>query len=176
MKNLTNITANSQGYVMYSGSTKPLFERYENFYQTKSNHKTKSIVKTIESLENAELNLIQKNMYRRLMYGLKEYTPEQISAMSPSTIKYIVNDHNYAKRIIQVMKAKKYYQAETKLFEAIFPQLKVTDIDYDWMLEVPREATLAKLKISTKDVIIEFIRRKILPKNFFELSPDILTL
>jgi hypothetical protein len=41
---------------------------------------------------------------------------------------------------------------------------------------LPKNATLKKLNISTRDVINEFIKRKLLPKNFYQLSPESIVL
>jgi hypothetical protein len=104
------------------------------------------------------------------MYGLKEYSPEQIAAMSPSALSRIVEDFKKAKRAIHIMKAKQYFRIETKLINEIFRHVKIGDKDYDWLDPLPKEVTLRSLGISTKEVIDEFIRRKLLPRNYYEIT------
>jgi hypothetical protein len=114
-------------------------------------------------------------MYRRLMYGLKEYTPEQIASFSPSTLNRIVGDYKKAKQFLQIMKAKKLFHCETRIINAIC----LSDIgkkDYDWYLDLPKHITLRNLSISTKDVCEEFIRRKLLPKNYFDINQQTIQL
>ena len=117
-----------------------------------------------------KLNSIQREMYRRLMYGLNNYTEQQRNLMSINQITKIVKDYEKAKKVLHIMKCKKFYIHETKLFDAIFPHCKTRDNDSDWYLKLPKEATLNKLNISPKDIIEEFIRRKLLPNNFYKLT------
>ncbi len=170
MKKLTNITATAQGLVSYDSTGNVHMERYAKTFQSKSDYKPKHIAQTSENIEKYHLNMIQRQMFRRLMYGLKEYTPEQIAALSPSSISKIVEDFKKAKRALHIMKAKKYYHAETKLFNAIFPSFNIGSKDHDWFLEIPKNVTLRSLGISTKEVVDEFIKRKLLPKNFHNIT------
>jgi hypothetical protein len=172
MKKFNSITATSQGYVTYDENGKARMMRYENTYQAKAEKRSKNITKTKERIEKLHLNLIQRQMYRRLMYGLKEYTPEQVASFSPQTIEKIVDDYKRTKRYLHILKAKKLYTGETKIINSIFPHAKIGTKDYDWFLDLPKSATLRSLGISTKDVISELIRRKLLPRNFFELTPQ----
>lgn len=168
MKN--QITATAQGLLTFDKNGKPLLERYNQKFQSKSDYKPKHIVQTSTDLEKIHLNMVQRQMFRRLMYGLKEYTPEQMAVLSPSIITKIVEDYKKAKRALHIMKAKKYYYAETKLMSAIFPTFNLGEKDHDWFLELPKNVTLRSLGISTKEVIEEFVKRKLLPKNFFNIT------
>lgn len=170
MKKFTNITATAQGLVSYDNNGKVQMERYAKTFQSKSDYKPAHIQKTSTDLEKYHLNMVQRQMFRRLMYGLKEYAPEQIASLSPSTLSKIVEDYKKAKRALHIMKAKKYYHAETKLMNAIFPTFNIGSKDHDWFLELPKHVTLRSLGISTKEVIDEFIRRKLLPKNFHSIT------
>lgn len=170
MKKLTNITATAQGLVSYDSTGKVHMEHYAKTFQSKSDYKPKHIAQTSQDLEKYHLNMIQRQMFRRLMYGLKEYTPEQVAAMSPFSISKIVEDYKKAKRALHILKAKKYYHAETKLMNAIFPTFNIGSKDHDWFLEIPKNVTLRSLGISTKEVIDEFIKRKLLPKNFHQIT------
>jgi len=167
MKNKTTITSNSQGIPIYDKDGKINLLKYADTYQKKSEYKNKNVQQTAD---NVYLNLIQRQMYRRLMYGLKEYTPEQIAAMTPVSITQVVNDYQKASKILHVMKAKIFYKNETNLVKAIFPHARIGERDFDWLMELPKSATLKKLGISTKDVIEEFIKRKLLPKNYFNIN------
>ena len=46
-------------------------------------------------------------MYRRLMYGLDNYSNEERAVMSPVQITKIIKEHEKAKRYLHIMKAKK---------------------------------------------------------------------
>lgn len=172
MKKISSMTATAQGIVEFDNKGNAKLQRYDKTYQAKSAHKPKHIAETSENIEKIYLNLIQRQMYRRLMYGLKEYAPEQIAIMSPSILSKIVEDYKKAKQVLHIMKAKKYFEAETKLINAIFPHVKVGDNDFDWFMELPKSVTLRSMGISTKQVIEEFIKRRLLPSNFFTLTPE----
>lgn len=122
------------------------------------------------------LNMVQRQMYRRLMYGMNEYDKKQILAMSDNAIKRVEEDYKKAKRAIHILKAKKCFHAETKLISVIFSKHNIGKYDYDWFLDLPKGYTLRKLGITTKDVIDDFIQRKLLPKNFYELNADTIKL
>lgn len=173
MKKSSSITATAQGVVVYDKNGKANLQKYANTYQAKSAFKSKRVQETADKLH---LNLVQRQMYRRLMYGIKEYSPDQIASMTPSVISQIVMDYQKAARILQVMKAKLFYKNETSIIRAIFPHAKIGERDRDWQIELPKSATLNKLGITTKDVIDEFINRRLLPKNFFNISPQTIEL
>lgn len=169
MKKKSIITAASQGLAANDKAGKLSVSKYADTYQSKLNYKSKRVQETSDKLY---MNLVQRQMYRRLMYGLKEYTPEQIAAMSPATISNIVTDYQKASRALHVMKAKAFYKHETNLVRAIFPHAKIGDKDFDWLMELPKTATLKKLGIDTLAIVKEFIRRRLLPENFLTLSVD----
>lgn len=174
MKEKTSIvTANAQGIIVPCKNGKLKFLRYEDTYQSKFNVKTKEVVDTVEKVH---LNFVQRQMYRKLMYGLKEYTPQQISIMSPQTITEIVENYKKSTRVLHIMKSKKFYKNETDIIRAIFPSANIGEKDFDWLLELPKNATLKKLGISTIDIIDEFIKKRLLPKNFYKLTSDSINL
>ena len=76
MKKNTSITATSQGVVTYDKDGRPNLQKYANTYQAKSAYKNKRV---LETAEKVHLNFVQREMYRRLMYGLKEYNSDQSS-------------------------------------------------------------------------------------------------
>ena len=172
MKKYSSITATSQGYVTYDENGKATMLRYDKSYQAKSQKLTGKIAKTKQNIEKVHLNFVQRQMYRRLMYGLNEYTPEQVASFSPKTIDKIVDDYKKTKRYLHILKAKKVYSAETKLIDTLFPHAKVGTRDYDWFLSLPKNATLKRLSISTREVITELVRRRLLPYDFFQLTPE----
>lgn len=172
MKKYPAVTATAQGIITYDKDGRQIVQRYDKTYQKKSDYKPSHVAQTASDIEKVHLNMIQRQMFRRLMYGLKEYTPDQMSAMSPSAITQIVEDYKKAKRALHVLKAKRYYYAETKLLNAIFPNANIGAKDFDWLIDVPKNVTLRSLGISTKEVIDEFIKRKLLPKNFYSITPQ----
>lgn len=183
------VSANRHGIVVRKNG-KSSFYKYEQwkpkagnqmFYQLKKEglvqHQQQSKRSTdVEvTVDKLELNNVQRQMYRRLMYGLDNYSKQERAEMSTDVLVKIIRNYQKAQKILHVMKAKVFYAAETKLFNAIFTDenQQVKDRDADWMLPIPKEATLNKLGITPKMIIDEFIKRKLLPKNFYELKPVI---
>jgi len=169
MKKNPSITATAQGVVTFDKNGNANLQKYANTYQAKSAYKNARVQKAADRIH---LNLVQRQMYRRLMYGLKEYSPNQIAAMSPSVISQVVMDYQKASRALQVMKARVYYKNETNLIKSIFPHAKIGEKDADWKVELPKTATLKKLGINTKQIIDEFIKRRLLPRDFLTISPE----
>ena len=141
----------------------------------------KSIVRKLnntrsDNVKNAQeklyLNFVQRQMYRRLMYGLNEYKSEQISKMSPKVITNIVKNHDKALKILHVLKAKKLYKNETNLVNSIFPHANIGASDKDWLIKLPKKATLKNLGISTREIVDEFIKKRLLPETFYSLSSE----
>ena len=143
--------------------------KYTDTAESKSDYKSERVQQTAR---NIHLNFLQRQMFRKLMYGLKEYTPDQISAMSPVAISKIVTDYHKATRSLHVLKAKKLYKRETDVVRALFPHAKIGEKDFDWLIELPKTATLKKLGITTEHVIDEFIKKRLLPRNFYSLTAD----
>jgi hypothetical protein len=163
--------------VTYDDVKNSTFERYDKKYQNNVKARTQNVQKTQSQVEKIHLDMIQRAMYRRLMYGLKEYTPEQVASMSPKSLSRIAEDFKKAKRAIHVLKAKLYFAPETNLVNALLDMEKsnmerIGERDYDWYLELPKKVTLRTLGIGTRQVIEEFIKRKLLPKNFWNINSE----
>lgn len=172
MKRCSVITATSQGVVLFLEKSKNLFIHYE-----KNPSKSIAQIQNVTNFKAKEtqheklyLNIIQRQMYRRIMYGLNEFSQEQLASFSSETVQKIEDDYKKGKRIIHVMKAKKLYKQETDLINALFPGFNIGEKEHDWYLEIPKNITLRTLSISTKEVIINFIEKRLLPNNFFEIT------
>lgn len=163
------ISCNERGIIVHNGQINK-FYKYD-LIQTKQ--QTARTLKVNNTCEKVILNTIQREMYRRLMYGLDNYNIEERNAMSSAQITKIIKNYEKAKRYLHIMKAKKYYEADTKLLNAIFPHCPTGIKDSDWFLHIPKNITLNKLGIGPKEIIEEFIKRKLLPTNFYELKPTL---
>jgi hypothetical protein len=170
MTKVTIANCNANCYVLHSDMGDKKFYQYgKTTYQNQPSHNATAV--DIE--EGLHLNLIQRPMYRRLMYGMKEFSDAQKRAMSPQAIHRIEQDHLRATRFLHIMKAKRYMAAETKLINQIFGENSIRyDKDCDWMEPLPSGVTLRSLKFTTTDVINELIIRKLLPANFLSITPQ----
>ena len=161
-----SITATAQGLRITRADHKTSFQRYEDLYQTRSDKN-----KPVQTADSLYLNAIQRSMYRRLMYGIKEYSAEELRGFSTESIKKIENEHVFAQRVVNALKLKTLYYPYDRLLMAIFPHFKVRENELMYS-PVPKGLTLKKLNISTKQVCDEFMKYKLLPTEFFSLSPQ----
>lgn len=118
--------------------------------------------------ERFYLNESQRKAYRILMYGFDAIPPEELTKMSVLRKKNISYNFHQAKQIIHIMKARVFYNAETKLLKGLFKHVKLGD-DKDYLAcDLPKEVTLSSLRISVKEICDEFINRGLLNQNFYE--------
>ncbi len=170
VKSIKIASSTSKG-ILYTSKNGKTFRKYRP--PLKKSYTQVDFSTDNKDLYNVKLNMVQRGMYRRLLYGLKDYTKKEKESLSTYLKSKIDNEYKVASRVLHVLKAKKYYYAETLLLNAIFPLSDVGQKDYDWYLELPKSATLSKLKITTKEIIDEFIRKKLLPKNFYKLKDEV---
>lgn len=120
-----------------------------------------------------EMNDIQRNMFRRLMYGLASFTSQEISSFDQNTLFRIKNEHLRATDIVNELKYTKYYGDYNKLLAVIFPNVQ---LDYRKDGKYAELPTLKELKIKTTDIVDAWINGKLLPLNFYNLNEESLAL
>jgi hypothetical protein len=159
------ITATAKGVAInYEDTGKSCFIPYEpNAYQEKEKQNYQ------KSVRFYEMNTIQRNMYRRLLYGLGAYSQEEIKTMSPAIIFSINKDHHKAKQQINKLKYERMFGAVNKLLNVIFPHVKFDFYKDGQDVNFP---TFKELKISTIDIVNTWIEGKLLPSNFHQLSEE----
>ena len=114
-----------------------------------------------------EMNVIQRNMYRRLFYGMEAFSPEEVKTMSKIDISKVTRDHNKAQKIVNQMKYEKYFGDYNKLLSVIFPHVKLDFYKDGQDVSLP---SLKELKITTVDIVNKWIEEKLLPQNFYNLN------
>lgn len=168
MTNTKSITATAQGLNIYYERTQHLtVVKYDrSLYQNQRNN-------PVNRFGGLHLNTIQRSMYRRVMYGLGDFTPKQLQEMDKSIQTAIENDHKRAKTAIDQMKYELTFAPVDKLFNAIFPHAQIGSKPYDFHVSLP---SLRELRIGTKEVCDTLIKAGLLPQNFFTITPDTLAL
>lgn len=175
MKQYNVITAHHKGLVFYKDDKSTDYTNYDKVNLAESFQKPKKQINNNDF--DIELNFVQNQLYKRLLYGLYELSPEQLSTLPLRDINTINLNCKKARKIIHIMKCKKYYYAENLLFSKIFPELNIGKYDKDWLiLTVPSNVTLKSLNIKIKDIIEQFIEHKLLPKNFNEFNSETIKL
>jgi hypothetical protein len=170
MNNIKSISAKAHGVeIYYEHSKKTVTVPYDkSLFQNKSQDIRKEV------RQGFYMNPIQRNMYRRLMYGLKDYTQAEIASMDKYTQEAISRDYEAAKAVVHKLKYEEYYAPVDKLFNAIFPNAKIGSRPSDILYaELP---SLKDLKITTKKVCQSLMNAGLLPRNFFSITPETLAL
>ena len=170
MNNIKNISAKAHGVeIYYEHSKRTVTVPYD-----KSLFQNKSQSVRSEQKRGFYMNPIQRNMYRRVMYGLQDYTQAEIASMDKYTKEAIARDYEAAKAVIHRLKYDEFYGPVDKLFNAIFPHAKIGSRPSDILYaELP---SLKDLKIGTEKVCKALINSGLLPRNFFTLTPEKLAL
>ena len=137
---------------------KSSFIRYDEANQQQQNNKSSNFF---------EMNTIQRNMYRRLFYGMEAFSAEEVKTMSKIDISKVTRDHSKAQKIVNQMKYEKYFNDYNKLLAVIFPHVKLGFCKDGQDVSVP---SLKELKITTVDIINKWIEEKLLPQNFYNLN------
>lgn len=159
--NCINCTKNG---IFIVKNNKTIFQKYEN-KEFEKQSKEAFIKKDVNLFNNLQLKL-----YKTLVYGLNSFSEEELECLSEEAKEKIKKDHKTASITIQIMKCKVLYKSDIKLLSLIFPHLNLGTIDEDWIMPVPRNQTLDRLGITVKDVTDEFIKRKLLPKDFYDIK------
>jgi len=173
--------ASQVGVVLFqeAGNGVTRFQRYdknyEKLFQEQVRQYNRSKSERMQE-ENLQLNVIQRSMFRRVMYGIKDFPGEEIAALSTGQIDKIVSDHKKCTETLHRLKVLKYYRGATELINACFPHIKLGTKFSDFLVELPKSETLRVLGISTRDVVNSLIQAHLLPVNFFELSVNDLRL
>lgn len=158
------ITATTKGISINYSNGKSAFIPYQSVDEISSQNNPRRY---------KELNMIQKTMYRRLMYGTSAYTEQELGTMSQQIIFTIKKEHLRATEAINQLKYETYYGAYNKLLKVIFPQVELSYFKDGKFANLP---TLKELKITTEQVINTWINHKLLPSNFYSISEETLQL
>lgn len=155
---MKTITATKSGVsINYEDTGKSSFIKYKDIQSSVSDNNHKYL----------ELNVIQKSMFRRLMYGIKAYTPQEVASMDKALIFTIEKEHVRATEVVNKFKYEKHYAAYNKLLSVIFPHVELSYFKDGKYADMP---TLKDLKITTEDIIRLWIENKLLPSNFLSLN------
>lgn len=122
------------------------------------------------------LNEQQLFMYDRVLYGLSMYSKEEVELMHPDKKKRILKVQRRAQTLINLWKQRIVIELSNYFFLTIFPDSPITkqlveDFSEPDELFINR-MSLRTLKITRQQLIDRFIKEGILPKNFYQLTPN----
>lgn len=135
-------------------------------YKVSSNYKMK--------YEVDEFNSYQNKLYKEALFGISNYTQEEIKKLSYQEQNRIVKANRKAQSVLNIWKQELCNNIINSLFKNLFPNSPVTkeltgefgnvvDASYKNFL------TFKQLGVSKKEIVYKLIKHDVLPKNFFEL-------
>jgi cell fate (sporulation/competence/biofilm development) regulator YmcA (YheA/YmcA/DUF963 family) len=135
-------------------------------YQLISKNITKPIVYT-------KLNPKQHFLFKRILHGLKMYSKEEVSQMHWDKKRRITKVWKRAQNIINEFKQFVSYKQIQPIFR-IFAKSElgkdIYEMPFEYLPDYKNKMTLKELGLTYEDLIIKFIGKGLLPKNYFSLK------
>lgn len=119
-------------------------------------------------------NQYQNFLYKRALFGLRMYSPEEIQQMTDVRRSRIVKLHKKAQKVLNLYKQETVNTFTNNLFIKLFPNSPITkalvgELNFTDSEHV-NKMDFKVLGISKECIINRLIKEKILPKNFYELK------
>lgn len=126
--------------------------------------------------EKDPYNSYQNFLYNRALFGLSIYSQDEISKMSIEKKKRINKSYKKCQVVVNLLKQEVTNQLANEFFVRIFPGMEITNslVNYFGIEGHPEHVnnmSFKMLKINKPLVIARLIERKVLPKNFNQLTP-----
>ena len=126
--------------------------------------------------EKDPYNSYQNFLYNRALFGLSIYSQDEISKMSIEKKKRINKSYKKCQVVVNLLKQEVTNQMANEFFVKIFPGMEITNslVNYfgtEGHPEHVNNMSFKMLKINKPLVIARLIERKVLPKNFNQLTP-----
>lgn len=130
---------------------------------------------TFVKYDSNELNSYQQYLYKRALYGLKGLPETELASMCLAKQKRINKVHFRAQRLLNLYKHTLTKKLTDTLLLSLFPKSSLAQsfAAYDEVDETfTNTLSFKDLGISKKEIIELFIQEKILPGNFFSITPQ----
>tara|TARA_Y100000592_G_C5379404_1_gene272670 strand:- start:215 stop:730 length:516 start_codon:yes stop_codon:yes gene_type:complete len=135
-------------------------------YQLISNNLVQPIVYT-------KLNPKQHFLFKRIVHGLKMYTKQQVSEMHWDKKRRITKVWKRGQDTINELKQFVAFQQVKPIFR-IFAKSElgkeIYEMPFEYLPDYKNKMTLKELGLTYEDLIIKFIGKGLLPKNYFSLK------
>tara|TARA_R110002020_G_scaffold433727_2_gene643822 strand:+ start:6792 stop:7250 length:459 start_codon:yes stop_codon:yes gene_type:complete len=118
--------------------------------------------------EKDEFSPYQNMLYKRALYGLKQFTDEEIAKMHPKKKKRIRKVNIKAQKVLNLYKQAKVNSFLNNFFKFYFPNHRIGNfntVDTNYICKT----SFKELNITKKQVIDLFIKEGVLVNNFYKL-------
>jgi CRISPR/Cas system CSM-associated protein Csm2 small subunit len=149
---------------MYNNS--PVYQGKASKYQTERT----TIVQSV--FEKDPFNAYQNFLYRRALYGLNVYSPEEIQKMHGDKKKRILKVNKRAQTLINLLKQQHLISVTNNIFRKFYKSSLAQEICKNEEIDSEVKCTLdfKDLKLSKETIVQKLIDNNILPRNFYELK------
>jgi hypothetical protein len=119
-------------------------------------------------------NQYQNFLYKRALFGLKMYSPQELEAMQESKKSRITKLHKKTQVVLNVYKQEIVNALTNNIFLRLFPTSPITKaLVGEGTFTDPgfkNNLDFKSLGVSKQSIVDRLIREKILPQNFYELK------
>jgi hypothetical protein len=140
--------------------------KFKDFQTFGSSFKGKPVYSQCEQDPYSEY---QNFLYKRAMFGMKMYTPEEIKTMHPQKRERVAKVHKRAQHELNVWKQEKVIAFTNKIM-SVFTRSSIAK-DMVNLYSKPDPTFVSKMSfkdlgVSKEDVITHLLKKKILPNDF----------
>lgn len=128
----------------------------------------------IQSLDYTKLNPYQHFLFKRVLHGLNMYDKTEIENMHWDKKRRVKKVWRKGQEVLNEFKQYVCYKDANKIF-SIFKHSPLAkgflDTPFEYVPSIRNKMTLKEVNLTYEDVIIKFMERGLLPKNFLSLKP-----
>lgn len=145
---------------------------YGSSYKNKSYQQNST---SIQIYEVDEFNLIQNNMYKKLVHGLRAFSEKQIEQLSPQSKTDIIKKHQQTQAILNRWKQTIVSELADNFFLNLFPHSsfvkKMVEYTKNYNTNtLTCRASFQDLGLTKVEVASKLIEAELLPSNFFSIG------
>jgi len=127
----------------------------------------------VQPVVYTKLNPKQHFLFKRIVHGLRMYTKQQVSEMHWDKKRRITKVWKRGQDTINELKQFVAFQQVKPLFR-IFAKSElgkeIYEMPFEYLPDYKNKMTLKELGLTYEDLIIKFIGKGLLPKNYFSLK------
>lgn len=128
----------------------------------------------IQSLDYTKLNPYQHFLFKRVLHGLNMYDKTEIENMHWDKKRRVKKVWRKGQEVLNEFKQYVCYKDANKIF-SIFKHSPLAkgflDTPFEYVPSIRNKMTLKEVNLTYEDVIIKFMEKGLLPKNFLSLKP-----
>jgi|TARA_R100000081_G_scaffold80217_1_gene47226 hypothetical protein len=128
----------------------------------------------IQALDYTKLNPYQHFLFKRVLHGLNMYDKTEIEKMHWDKKRRVKKVWRKGQEVLNEFKQYVCYKDANQIF-SIFKHSPLAqgflDTPFEYVPSIRNKMTLKEVNLTYEDVIIKFMEKGLLPKNFLSLKP-----